>query len=223
VLFGVDLELRPGRITALVGPNGAGKSTLSAVVAGTLPVTSGAVRLAGTDVSGEAAHRRAPRGLVVSPESRGIFPDLTVDDNLAVRLPGRKDRAAVYDRFPQLAARRDLPAGRLSGGEQQILSLASVVVSPPAVFVADEPSLGLAPLVVDEIKELVTGLRDAGVAVLLIEEQANAVLDIADDVAVLDLGRIARRGRAESVTAEELSSSYLGLELSGDEPQGARR
>ncbi|WP_344844096.1 ABC transporter permease subunit, partial [Nonomuraea dietziae] len=144
VLRGVDLAIHPGEVVALLGANGAGKSTTCAVAAGDLPVTAGAILLDGDDVTGRPAHRRARAGVLLAPEGRGVFPGLTVEENLRTWL---ESPDPVYERLPQLAARRTVLAGALSGGEQQLLTLAPALVRPPRVLIADEPSLGLAPLV----------------------------------------------------------------------------
>jgi ABC-type branched-subunit amino acid transport system ATPase component len=150
------------------------------------------------------------RRLILTPESRGIFPGLTVEENLSLTMPDAVDRESAYERFPSLAARRQLAAGSLSGGEQQMLSLAAQLVSPPTVLVADEPTLGLAPRVVEEISRIFCELRDRGVALLLVAEKARAVLEIADQVTFLELGRVVWAGPRLEVTAERLRASYLG-------------
>ncbi|MHB1138034.1 MAG: ABC transporter permease subunit, partial [Microthrixaceae bacterium] len=162
VLHGVDLRAAAGQITVLLGANGAGKSTLCSALAGTLRTTSGTIELDGTDVSRLPAHERATLGLASAPESRGIFPSLSVAENLELSLTRPDDLDRVYERFPNLADRRSLEAGSLSGGEQQMLALAPVTIHPPRVLVADEPSLGLAPLVVEQIMQLFRELREAG-------------------------------------------------------------
>ncbi|HEY8527930.1 MAG TPA: ATP-binding cassette domain-containing protein [Acidimicrobiales bacterium] len=209
VLYGVDLDLPAGCVTALVGGNGAGKSTLCAVVAGLVPARAGTITLEGEDVTGVPAHVRARRGVVLAPESRGIFPALSVDDNLALRLTADQ-RDQVYDRFPALAARRGVPAGSLSGGEQQMLTLGPLLAAPPRVLVADEPTLGLAPRVVGELLDVVAELRDAGVTLLLVEEKARAVLDVADHVVFFELGRVLWRGPRAAVDDDHLAAAYLG-------------
>jgi ABC-type branched-subunit amino acid transport system ATPase component len=156
------------------------------------------------------AARRATAGVIVVPESRGIFPGLTVEENLALRLRSAGDRDQAYDRFPVLGARRRLPGGSLSGGEQQMLALATLLVRPPQVLVADEPTLGLAPLVAEQVLQVFAELRAAGVALLLVEEKSKALLGIADRVAVMQLGRLAWYGPASDVDDELLVEAYLG-------------
>ncbi|MFI1395336.1 ATP-binding cassette domain-containing protein [Streptomyces sp. NPDC020681] len=211
VLQGVDLDIRPGRILALLGPNGAGKSTVCRVAAGAIIPTRGAVLLRGEDRTRQGPVQRARDGVLLAPEGRGIFPGLTIEENLAFRLPEPAARDAVYERFASLANRRTVPAGSLSGGEQQMLALAPLLQRPPAVLVADEPSLGLAPRVVDEVFRLLTELREAGTALLLVEEKAAEALGIADTVAYLSQGSIAWCGPREEVEADRLTEAYLGI------------
>ncbi|MFI7451051.1 ATP-binding cassette domain-containing protein [Nonomuraea sp. NPDC049714] len=207
VLRGVDLVVRPGEAVALLGANGAGKSTACAVAAGDLPATSGRVLLDGADITDWPAYRRARAGVLLAPEGRGVFPGLTVEENLRTWLP---DPAQVYERLPRLAERRAVPAGALSGGEQQLLTLAPALVRPPRVLIADEPSLGLAPLVVQQIFELFAELRERGVALLLVEEKATEALRIADRVAFMRLGRVTWTGPRGEVDGDRLTAAYLG-------------
>ncbi|MER7732019.1 ATP-binding cassette domain-containing protein [Streptomyces erythrochromogenes] len=211
VLHGVDLTVRRGEILAVLGPNGAGKSTACRVAAGLLPADAGAVYVAGRDATGDGAVRRARAGVVLAPEGRGIFPSLTIEENLALYLPEAGARAAVYERFPRLAERRGVSAGALSGGEQQMLALAPLLQRPPAVLIADEPSLGLAPRVVQEVYALLTELRDAGTALLLVEEKAAGILGVADTVAYLSQGRVSWCGPRDEVEADRLTEAYLGM------------
>ncbi|GIH80717.1 ABC transporter permease subunit [Planobispora longispora] len=208
VLRGVDLSVRPGEVVALLGANGAGKSTTCAVAAGDLPVTAGRVLLDGADVTAWPAHRRAREGVLLAPEGRGVFPSLTVEENLRTWLT---DPGPVYERLPQLARRRGIAAGALSGGEQQLLTLAPALVRPPRVLIADEPSLGLAPLVVAEIFEVFAELRERGVALLLVEEKATAALELADRVAFMRLGRVTWSGPRAEVDDTRLTAAYLGV------------
>lgn len=207
VLRGVDLVVRPGEAVALLGANGAGKSTACAVAAGDLPATAGRVLLDGADITAWPAYRRARAGVLLAPEGRGVFPGLTVEENLRTWLP---DPTQVYERLPRLAERRAVPAGALSGGEQQLLTLAPALVRPPRVLIADEPSLGLAPLVVQQVFELFTELRERGVALLLVEEKATEALRIADRVAFMRLGRVTWTGPRAEVDGDRLTAAYLG-------------
>ncbi|MGW2562355.1 ABC transporter permease subunit [Streptomyces sp. NPDC001514] len=215
VLQGVDLTVRAGEILAVLGPNGAGKSTACRVAAGVLAAHRGSVLVGGREVTRDGVVRRARRGVLLAPEGRGIFPGLTIEENLALQLADRDSRDAVYARFPALAARRGVHAGSLSGGEQQMLALAPLLQRPPAVLVADEPSLGLAPRVVDEVFRLLTELRAAGTALLLVEEKAAEVLGIADTVAYLAQGRVAWCGPRAGVETDRLTEAYLGIGQQG--------
>ncbi|MEU8952880.1 ATP-binding cassette domain-containing protein [Streptomyces sp. NPDC048518] len=215
VLHGVDLTVRPGEIVALLGPNGAGKSTTCLAAAGLVPLTAGRVRVAGRDATRERAAHRARAGVVLAPEGRGIFPALTIEENLALYLRERDARDAVYERFAGLAARRRVTAGALSGGEQQLLALAPLLQRPPKVLIADEPSLGLAPRVVDDVFRLLVELRDAGAGLLLVEEKAAEILGVADTVAYLAQGRISWCGPRSEVRADRLTEAYLGMAADG--------
>jgi ABC-type branched-subunit amino acid transport system ATPase component/branched-subunit amino acid ABC-type transport system permease component len=210
VIREVDVDLAAGSIAALLGANGAGKSTLCMGLAGGLPAQGGAVWLDGVDVTARPAHWRARHGLVLAPESRGVFPSLTVEENLSVWLHARAEVDATFQRFPALAQRRSIPAGNLSGGEQQLLTLAPLLVRPPRVLIADEPTLGLAPLVVQNLLELFRALRDEGVAVLLVEEKVRSLLELADVVSLLQLGKIVWTGDPAAVDDAELAAAYLG-------------
>jgi ABC-type branched-subunit amino acid transport system ATPase component/branched-subunit amino acid ABC-type transport system permease component len=211
VLHGIDLHVGQGRCTTLLGPNGAGKSTLCRSLAGTLPSAGGTTLLDGADVTDWKVVRRTRAGLLLAPEGRGVFPGLTTDENLRVWLPDAADRDRVHQRFPRLAQRRTQPAGVLSGGEQQILALAPLLVRPPRVLIADEPTLGLAPLIVEEILELFRELTERGTALLLTAEKPGEALRIADTVAVLRGGRIIWSGPAEEADPDRLADAYLGM------------
>ncbi|MEU6379421.1 ATP-binding cassette domain-containing protein [Streptomyces sp. NPDC046909] len=211
VLRGIDLVVRRGAVVALLGANGAGKSTTVGVSTGQVAVTGGHVIFDGTDVTAWPAHRRARAGLFTAPEARGVFPGLTVEENLGTWLRDADEIAEVYDRFPILAERRRGLAGVLSGGEQQLLTLAPVLVRPPKLIVADEPALGLAPRVVDQIFEVFAELRDRGVSLLLAEEKVHDVLAIADEVVCLAAGRVTWSGPRRLVDEPRLAEAYLGI------------
>ncbi|MEV0118899.1 ATP-binding cassette domain-containing protein [Streptomyces sp. NPDC050844] len=215
VLHGVTLTVHPGEIVALLGPNGAGKSTTCKVAAGLLAPTTGLVYVAGADATRHGAVARARAGVVLAPEGRGIFPSLTIEENLTLHLPDKAAREAVYDRFGSLAARRKITAGSLSGGEQQMLALAPLLQHPPSVLIADEPSLGLAPRVVDEVFRLLGELRDAGTGLLLVEEKAAEILGVADTVAYLSQGRVSWCGPRSEVRTDQLTEAYLGIAAQG--------
>lgn len=211
VLHGVDLTVRPGEILALLGPNGAGKTTTCRVAAGLIRPVEGQVYVAGRDATREGAVLRSRTGVVLAPEGRGIFPSLTIEENLALHLKDKDERDAVYERFAGLAARRKVVAGSLSGGEQQMLALAPLLQCPPKVLIADEPSLGLAPRVVDDVFRLLVELRDQGTALLLVEEKAAEILGVADTVAYLAQGRVSWCGPRSEVRADRLTEAYLGM------------
>jgi ABC-type branched-subunit amino acid transport system ATPase component/branched-subunit amino acid ABC-type transport system permease component len=210
VLRGIDLDVPAGQIVALLGPNGAGKSTLCKVVAGLLPTTAGSIHVDRQCVTALRAEERARRGVAYAPESRGVFPSLSVDENLAVSLPRPADRTAVYERFPRLGERRSVSAMNLSGGEQQMLALAPFVVRRPRVLVVDEPSLGLAPMIVEEVVAVLHAVRDEGAAVLVVEEKAGHMLDAADTLVVFELGRLTWTGTAAGFDRERVADAYLG-------------
>ncbi|MFF1356767.1 ATP-binding cassette domain-containing protein [Streptomyces sp. NPDC058297] len=215
VLHGVGIAVHPGEIVALLGPNGAGKSTTCRTAAGLLTPLRGQVYVSGRDVTREGPVHRARAGVLLAPEGRGIFPALTIEENLTLHLPDKHARDAVYERFAGLAARRGVTAGALSGGEQQLLALAPLLQEPPRVLIADEPSLGLAPRIVDDVFRLLTELRDAGTGLLLVEEKATEILGIADTVAYLDRGRVSWCGPRAEVRADRLTEAYLGLAAGG--------
>jgi branched-chain amino acid transport system ATP-binding protein len=215
-LFDVSIDIRAGKILALLGPNGAGKSTFARALSGLIPVTSGKVEFAGDDITKLPAHRRRLVGLTYIPEGRGIFPGLSVLDNLrmAVRQAGgRTRREEAIDRaielFPILGQRRMQRAGSLSGGEQQMLSLARALAVEPKLMIADEMSLGLAPIVVDAVFENVERVRAAGISVLLIEQFIHRALAMADDCVILSRGRVGWSGPAADAGTEVLDR-YLG-------------
>ena len=197
-LFGVSLALEEGRVLALLGANGAGKTTVARVCTGLVQPTAGQFRFEGVDVTGQPAFRIARLGIVHAPEGRSVFASLTVEENLELSFRREFGRSGVkaaldraYELFGRLGERRKQLAGTLSGGEQRMLSLARVLVHPPRLLVADELSLGLAPIVVDEVYETLASVRDAGTAILIVEQHVGHALAIADDVAVLSKGRVA--------------------------------
>jgi branched-chain amino acid transport system ATP-binding protein len=215
-LFGVAVQVEASAAVAVLGPNGAGKSSLAAAVGGRVRPARGRIRFDGRDITGWSAHRLTRLGLAFVPEGRAIFPHLSVLENLRVRLryavPAR-ERGAALDRafaaFPILAARRRLPAGTLSGGEQQMLSLARVLAAPPRLLIADEMSLGLAPIVVEVVFDALTRARREGVAVLLVEQYAQRALAFADRAVILRRGHVVWEGPAAEAGGE-LVAGYLG-------------
>ncbi|HEX4015119.1 MAG TPA: ATP-binding cassette domain-containing protein [Frankiaceae bacterium] len=211
VLHGIDFDVQAGSIVAVLGPNGAGKTTLCSVITGLVPTDAGTVILDGVELHGRPAHKRSREGLVLAPESRGIFAGLTVEENLRLVLDAEQ-RSAVYDRFPVLRERRKLAAGVLSGGEQQMLTLAPLLAKPPRVLIADEPSLGLAPLVIEQVMEILKEIAATGCAVLLVEEKLHGIANVAERVIALDLGRVAWTREASQVNAAALAATYLGVD-----------
>jgi branched-chain amino acid transport system ATP-binding protein len=213
VLHGVDLSVPAGGVVAVLGPNGAGKTTMLHVIAGLHAASAGAVRVAGRDVTGADPTDLARRGVCSIPEGRGVFPNLTVRENLWMVTYRGVDRSDVeekaFTRFPRLRDRLDQPAGTLSGGEQQMLAVARAVTSDPALLLLDELSMGLAPLIVEELYDIIGKLAASGVTVLCVEQFAQTVLGVADLAAVMVQGRITRIGPPADIEAD-LAAAYLG-------------
>jgi branched-chain amino acid transport system ATP-binding protein len=214
-LFGVDLDVAPGEAVAVLGPNGAGKSTLAGAMSGLVRPVEGTVRVQGHDVTTWGAHRIGRLGVAHIPEGRGVFPSLSVTDNLRMRLrrvgSPRERREAVaraYDAFPVLGARRRQVAGTLSGGEQQMLALAPVLAAPPRLLIADELSLGLAPLLVQSIFATLDQARRQGVTVLLIEQFVHRALQFCDRALILRRGRVIWHGPS-SEAGPDVLARYL--------------
>ena len=210
VVHGVDLIVERGKVTALLGANGAGKSTLCSVAAGMVEASLGTVYLEGKEITHDEPFRRARAGILLVPEARGIFPGLTVEENLTVLLRDEQLRKDAYERFPILRERRKQVAGLLSGGEQQMLSLAPALADPPVVLIADEPTLGLAPLAATAVMDAILELRDRGCAVLLVEEHAQNALRVADTLVFMELGNVVWSGSRDDADMRLLTSAYLG-------------
>jgi branched-chain amino acid transport system ATP-binding protein len=196
-LFDVSFRVDEGSVTALIGPNGAGKTTVARVCSGLLAPTAGRVLLEGDDITGIPAWRVARRGVVHAVEGRSVFASLTVEENLVLTFRQSLGQKAVpetleraYATFPRLGERRGQEAGTLSGGEQRMLSLARVLAAPPRVLIADELSLGLAPIVVDEVYRVLGAIRDAGASLLIVEQQVTRALQLADHAVVLGKGAV---------------------------------
>lgn len=211
-LFGIDLEIGAGEVVAVLGPNGAGKTSLAGALSGLVRPVSGVVRFAGRDVTSWPAHRVGRLGLAHIPEGRGVFPSLSVADNLRMRLrrvaSGRERAEAVeraYAAFPVLGDRRHQVAGTLSGGEQQMLALAPVLAAPPRLLIADELSLGLAPLVVQSIFATLSEAKRRGVTILLVEQFVHRALAFADRAVILRRGRVIWEGPSGAAGPEVLS------------------
>jgi branched-chain amino acid transport system ATP-binding protein len=218
VLRDVSFTVQPGEVVALLGPNGAGKTTTLSVIAGLVPLGTGTVRLLGEDVTRMPAHRRSARGLCLIPEGRGIFPSLTVAENLRLQTPPstRVDDATerALTVFPLLRTRMGEAAGRLSGGQQQMLALARTCTTEPRLILVDEASMGLAPLVVDEIFEALGQLSRSGVAMVVVEQYVSRALAMADTVVLMLRGRLERLGPASELNEQEIGERYLSSQRS---------
>lgn len=224
VLHGVDLSIAAGSVTAILGPNGAGKSTLLSVLAGLHPPSSGAVHFDGEPVRFGRGDALVRAGLCLIPEGKGVFPNLTVAENLWVMTHGGVTRRAIeetaYRYFPQLSTRRSQTAGTLSGGEQQMLAMARAVSTAPRLLLLDELSMGLAPLIVEELYGVVRQLATDGVTVVLVEQFAEFALKVAESAVVMTGGRIVHAGPTSDVIAR-LHDLYLGVSSSnGSDPDG---
>lgn len=217
-LHGIDLQVGQGQLVALVGANGAGKTTLLRALSGVQPVSAGAILLDGVPIGGLHSHQRVAAGICQVPEGRHVFGPMTIEDNL--RLGGyRRARAEVeddmermYQLFPILKEKRRLPAGTLSGGQQQMLAMARALMGSPRLLLLDEPSMGLAPLLVQEIFRVVQRLKQEGITILLVEQNAHAALAIADVGYVMETGSITLSGPGTQLLAnDEVRRAYLGL------------
>jgi branched-chain amino acid transport system ATP-binding protein len=213
VLHGVDLSVAPESVTAVLGPNGAGKSTLLSVLAGHHEVSAGQVHFDGTPVSVAKADRLVRQGLCLIPEGKGIFPNLTVQENLWMMSHGGATRKEIegraFEQFPLLASRRHQQAGTMSGGEQQMLSMARAVTTQPRLLLLDELSMGLAPIIVESLYNVVRQLAKEGVTIIVVEQFAEFALDVAEHAIVMTGGRIAYKGPASEVGGQ-LHDLYLG-------------
>ena len=213
VLHGVNLVVPAGSVVALLGPNGGGKTTTLKVISGQMTPTSGCVHIAGRHVNGAHTDALARIGVCTIPEGRGIFPNLTVKENLRMATYGGVDFAEVesvaYERFPRLGERRSQVAGTLSGGEQQMLALSRGLAVKPSLLLLDELSMGLAPLIVDQLYDVVGQVAKTGVSILVVEQFARTVLDVADYAAIMLQGKVVSVGQPADLE-DELSSAYLG-------------
>ena len=219
VLSGLDLDLAQGQVVTVIGPNGAGKSTTLNALMGVLP-SRGQVVFDGQDLAASGLEERVMKGLALVPEKRELFTTMSVQDNLVLggfrpmrlgQRDWREELERVYQIFPRLKERREQLAGTLSGGERQMLAVGRALMSRPKLLMLDEPSLGLAPLIVKEIFRIVAQLRDAGVSILLIEQNARAALEVADYGYVLETGEIALQGPANELARDpRVIETYLG-------------
>ena len=215
---GVDFEVAAGELVALIGANGAGKTTTLKALAGILTPAQGHVRYNGRDITAVAPHQRVAAGMALVPEGRGVFPRLTVDENLAMGaysrhdpVTVREDRERMFALFPRLAERHLQLAGTLSGGEQQMLAIARALMGRPRLLLLDEPSLGLAPLMVQKIFETIVAVARAGVTLLLVEQNARLALEVAQRAYVMESGRVALTGPASRLAADpQVRQAYLG-------------
>ena len=214
VLHGVDLKVMPGQVYALLGPNGAGKTTTLSVASGQIQPNAGSVLLDGHEVNGVSPDRLARAGVCLIPEGRGIFPNLTVSENLRMctyaGVSYKEVQERAFAQFPRLEERRTQMAGTLSGGEQQMLAMSRALSTDPAILMLDELSMGLAPIIVEELYEQVASLAEAGLSILIVEQFAQAVLGVANEAAIMLHGRILRTGPPDEI-AEELTAAYLGM------------
>ena len=220
VLSGLDLKLPQGSVVTVIGPNGAGKSTTLNALMGVLPAR-GAITFDGRDIIDMPLEERVMAGLALVPEKRELFSTMTVEDNLVLGGWRQKRRGngqwleqleRVYDLFPRLKERRDQQAGTMSGGERQMLAVGRALMSQPKVLMLDEPSLGLAPLIVREIFRIIAGLRERGVSILLVEQNARAALQVADYAYVLEMGAVAMQAPARELADDpRVVEAYLGL------------
>jgi branched-chain amino acid transport system ATP-binding protein len=219
VVKGISLRVDRGEMVAVLGANGAGKSSTLLAIAGALKVASGAIKLQGEDVTTLSPERMVRLGLAMVPETRDVFPDLTVMENLKLgaftqrnnQAVAAEDREKMLAMFPILSERADQVAGTLSGGEQQMLVIARAMMSHPRILLLDEPSLGLAPTMVDRIFEMIVRLRNTGLTILLVEQNASKALEVADRAYVMRLGKIAASGSVDDIgTAYDLKALYLG-------------
>src|SRR6516162_3980644 len=218
-LFGIDLDVRAGEAVGVIGPNGAGKTTLLRVISGLIRPSVGSIRMEGANVVKTPAHRIVGLGIAHVPENRRLFPRLTVDDNLKMGafITEARDKYAerlefVFDLFPRMKERRGQMAGTMSGGEQQMCAIGRALMSGPKLLLLDEPSAGLAPLVVQQVFELVKRIRASGLTVLIVEQNVQQVLHVVDRAYLLEAGTIRAAGTAaEMLQSDTIKQAYLGV------------
>ena len=217
-LHGVSIDVAAGEIVTLVGANGAGKTTLLRAISGVQPISAGRIRFEERRLDGMSTHARVALGIAQVPEGRQVFAPLSVEDNLRLGAWTRRgerpdaELACVYELFPALASRRGVSAGTLSGGEQQMLAIGRALMAKPRLLLLDEPSMGLAPMLVEQILDVLRHLKQGGLTVLLVEQNARAALAIADRGYVVETGRIATSGSAGELLADDrVRAAYLGV------------
>ena len=217
-LHGVSINIAAGEIVTLLGANGAGKTTLIRAICGVQPISAGRIRFENRLLDDFPVHARVALGIAQVPEGRQVFAPLSVEDNLKLGAWTRRDAnldaelASIYELFPMLAANRHISAGMLSGGQQQMLAIGRALMAKPRLLLLDEPSMGLAPILVEQILDVVRGLKQAGLTVLLVEQNARAALAIADRGYVVETGRIVASGRAAELLADDrVQAAYLGV------------
>jgi len=215
---GIDLSVDQGELVCLIGANGAGKTTTLKGITGLQPIKSGKIHYAGEDITGKPAFQLVRKGLSMVPEGRGVFGALTIEENLAMGAYARDDRAAIKDDiervfglFPRLKERRKQTAGTLSGGEQQMLAMGRAIMSRPKLLLLDEPSMGLAPLMVQKVFETVMAISREGVTILLIEQNAKLALEVSSRGYVMESGEITLQGKAKQLLSDpKVREAYLG-------------
>ena len=215
---GISFEVNEGEVIALIGANGAGKTTILHTISGLIAPKKGSITFEGQEITKIPAHKIVENGLAQVPEGRRVFPSLTVLENLKLGAYTRKDKKEiedtlkmVYERFPRLEERKNQPAGTLSGGEQQMLAMGRALMSKPRIILMDEPSMGLSPIFVNEIFDIIKKVSASGTTVLLVEQNAKKALSIADRGYVLDTGKIVKEGKASDLLNDEaVKKAYLG-------------
>ncbi len=216
ILWDVSLSIRPGELTTIIGPNGAGKTTLLRAIMGMVPTSQGSISLEGQALTGTPTWRMPELGVVMIPEGRMIFKDMTIEENLMLgafpksrRAGASRQRELAYEMFPRLRERRNKPAGTLSGGEAQMLAMARGLMSDPRVLIIDEPSLGLAPVIVNELFQTLDRLKKEGRTIVLVEQSTHRAVGVADQVYLLQTGKIIMAQRAAEVDMEALHELYF--------------
>ncbi|ACY98400.1 MULTISPECIES: ABC transporter ATP-binding protein [Thermomonospora] len=223
-LKGVSLQVEQGEIVTLIGANGAGKTTTLKTISGLRPLSRGRVLFEGRDISRMPGHKRVLAGIGQAPEGRGVFPGMTVEENLLMGAYARKgdlskDLAEVYELFPRLAERKKQPGGTMSGGEQQMLAIGRALMARPKVLLLDEPSMGLAPMLIRQIFEIIKEINRRGTTVLVVEQNAQQALQLADRAYVLETGRVVKSAPAAQLLDDpEVRAAYLGGDLDTGAP-----